>query len=229
MDATGQARVGNRPAFAMSSTGSPEPLTIDEVSYLTGYVAALERDAEFVPFDAICHAFAQLQGDLTDHGAQVLGDALFAWAGYCETDSLSLRTPGVLSWIDADDPAAGRLARQLLAHVTAYLARLSCNPVPASTPSDDREWSRIRVARRSKWDDRRLSHAEERAARRHDSELDEITTPNRAERRAATFGHASVELATPDRLEPVPPPRRRPVTEPRTARAPSSERHAFAA
>lgn len=226
----------------MSSSGTPVPLTIDDVAALTHYLAYLQRNGEFMAVDAVAYAFAYLRGDLRRAGTDAINTALLAWADYREDDSPWRLTPDVLAWIDSDNAVAGGLVRRLLTHLTAYLARRSCDPQPASTPSDDREWSRVRVARRCKWDDMKLHNAEQRAARLHDSQsarrgpvshaertavvmLDGL---NRAQRRALEYRHNFSGPLDLDQAD-DPPPLRRPSTEPCAAHAPPRPRHAFAA
>jgi hypothetical protein len=235
--------MGSSPAFAMSSAGTPAPLTIDDVTGLTHYLADLQRDGDYAPVtDAVAYAFAYLRSDLTHAGSDMLDAALLAWATHRDAGSPWRLTPDVLAWIDSDNAVAGDLVRRLLTHLTAYLARRSCDPQPTSTPTDDREWSRVRVARRCKWDDQRLSNAERRAARRHDSQSARrepashteraavVMLPglNRAQRRALEYQH---NVSGPLDLDQAddPPPLRRPSTEPCSAHAPPRSRHALAA
>lgn len=245
----------------MSSTGTPDPVMIREVVDVVHYVFRLARDGDTGhagQASAIVQALAVLRNDLTEDGSQSLETALHDWSEYYGWsrfhDSTSWLTPGLLAWLDDDEPVIASIVRRLLTHLTAYRARTSCGPRRVDVWNYDGSGrSRVRPYRRSRWDSARLldedhpAHARGRrtgrAARRFMDRLDLAErraagrlaatsglpgASNRAERRAALYAHVVSEPLDLDQVAESPPPRRT-CTEPRTANAPPHTVRAFAA
>lgn len=145
-------------AFDMSSTGTPDPLTIRDVtSTLAGVKHLAEVDGELWPAAALAGALHDLRGDLTRQGRGVLDHAITEWHAYFariwgDAPPPAL-TPRMVAWIAAAFPPLAGIARRLLTHLTAYRARLNCGPQRLRVCNYDATGeTRVRPTRRSRWD-----------------------------------------------------------------------------